>query len=454
MSNPARTWNPQPPRPPWGVRPPPLKQAGLGRPIRQAPPPAEATLPLAQGPGDDARPLVSAGARVLTGEPVARAGDGTLSHSPVTGTVLAIAERAVPAPAPRQALCLVIRRDRPDEMHPGCRPRAASDLAPQEIRERVAYGGIRGLGGALFPTAAKLVPGASMRALIINGVECEPWITCDEMLIRERADSVVAGAVIMMRALGAEQAAIAVKADMPEARTALLSALAAHGEERIGVAVVTAKYPAGGERQLIELLTGAEVPSGGRPRDIGYVVHNAGTATAVAELFATGRPLISRIVTVTGRGVAEPGNFEVRIGTPISELIALAGGYRDDPQRLIMGGPMMGFSLPEDGLPVTKATNCIVAATSAELAPSHPEMPCIRCGECIQACPARLLPQEMLAAIRQGDARRLDQLGLADCIECGCCDYVCPSYLRLTARFAAARAPRHETAPVAAGSGP
>lgn len=442
------TYNPQPPRPVWGVRAHPWKGPAMHHGIRTLALPSQVVLVLRQGAGGTATALVRAGERVLTGQPVGRHDCGTLVPATVTGTVVAVEERAVPAAAPAVAPCIVLRRDGDDEWHCDCQPADPALLSPADICRRVAAGGIVGLGGALFPTATKLAPGTPIRALVVNGAECEPWISCDEMLIRERAATVVDGAHIMMRALATAHAVIAVESDMPEARVALDQALHDAGIPGMGLAVVTAKYPAGGERQLIELLTGEEVPAGGLPRDIGYVCHNVGTAAAVSVLFRAGHPLISRIVTVTGAGIADPGNFEVRIGTSIRELIEAAGGYVDAPARLIMGGPMMGYGLPDDELPVTRATNCVVAATADEVAPVRAEMPCIRCGDCVEVCPARLMPHELLGALHRDETLRLDELGLADCIECGCCDYVCPSHIRLTERFVAARHALRERAEI------
>lgn len=432
----AWTYNPRPPRPEWGLYAPTLKAASMSNPIRQAPLPATAVIALGHGRGI-ARPLVSPGDQVLTGQPLASDAAAAV-HASITGTVVAVESRPVPGQAAMP--CVVVRRSDPERFWP--EPAAADPdrLLPEEIAARIAAGGIVGLGGALFPTAVKLQPGRAIRALVINGAECEPWISCDEMLLRERAASVIRGARIMMRALGTQRAVIAVEADMPEARVALADRLQAEAVDGIGIAVVTAKYPAGGERQLIELLTSEQVPSGGLPRDIGYVCQNAGTAAAVADLFDTGRPLISRIVTVTGGAIDTPGNFEVRIGTPLADLVAAAGGYRVPAQRLLMGGPMMGIALADATLPVTRATNCLVAAATGELAPPQPEMPCIRCGECVRVCPASLLPNELLGALARSDAVALAELGLADCIECGSCDYVCPSAIALTPRFAAAKA--------------
>jgi electron transport complex protein RnfC len=232
---------------------------------------------------------------------------------------------------------------------------------------------------------------------------------------------------------------IAIKTDMLEARAALLDALERAADPRLGVSTVTARYPAGGERQLIELVFGREVPAGGRPADIGVICQNVATAAAVADFFLEGRPLISRIVTISGGGIATPCNIEARIGTAVAELVALAGGYAGTPARLIMGGPMMGIALPDDALPISAASNCVIAATAAELGGTFVEQPCIRCGLCVEACPASLMPQELLGAVRMENTDRLARLGISECIECGACDYACPSHIPLTTSFQAGK---------------
>ncbi|MFQ5636076.1 MAG: electron transport complex subunit RsxC, partial [Gammaproteobacteria bacterium] len=295
-------------------------------------------------------------------------------------------------------------------------------------------------------TAGKLATSADadVHTLILNGTECEPYITCDEILMREHAKRILEGARIMMRAIGATRTIVGIESDMPEARVAVWDAIEADGLDDVLVSIVTAKYPAGGERQLIQLITGEEVPEGALPSDIGFVCQNVGTAAAVADLFRDGRPLISRVITLTGRGIGEPMNIDARLGTLISDLFEIAGGVSEDARRLVMGGPMMGIAVATSDLPVTKATNCLIAMTPREISPTRREMPCIRCGECSQVCPAQLLPQELLNAGRRHDMGALVELGLNACIECGCCDYVCPSQILLTDRFITAKRELHD----------
>ena len=436
----------QPRRPAWGVRTPLRKSLSTGVPVLVAPPPSSVCISLAQCAGAAARPTVVEGQRVLCGEPIGEPDEagGPRVHASISGRVTNVERRAV-AGLQEPVPCVVIAGDGSDQRWPGYAPDpAAADRPAAELREQIAAAGLIGLGGALFSTARKLAASTGAPVLLLNGAECEPYISCDDLLIRERADRIVAGGQLLLAALGAQRGVIAVKTDMPEARIALYNALQVAGDPRIVMSVVTAKYPAGGERQLIELVLGREVPAGGHPADAGVVCQNVATAAAVADFFLSGQPLISRIVTVTGGGVAQPRNIEARIGTPVAELIALAGGYRDEPHRrthrLIMGGPMMGVTLESDELPITSATNCLIAATLDELGGDEEEMPCIRCGDCIEACPARLLPQELLMAARAGDVAELQALGVAECIECGACDYVCPSHIPLTQYFIRSKA--------------
>jgi len=418
------------------VRIVPNKAESAGQPIAILAAPAHCRIPVDLGPGGAADVVVQHGQRVLRGEVIARNARGFCVHASTSGRVVAIGAAAVPGPDGMRATCVEIEADGADTPHPDCRPPPDfRSLTPARIREEIAAGGIVGLGGALFPTAEKLGTRMPARALIINGAECEPYISCDERLMRERPGDVVRGTEIMLRALGCEHAVIALESDMPEARVALQEFLETADCPEIRVAVVTAKYPAGGERQLIELLTGREVPADGLPEDAGYVCQNAATAAAVAARFERGQPLISRIVTVTGNCVRQPLNVEARIGAPLADLLAMAGGLHEAPAQLIMGGPMMGFELSGTDLPVTKASNCLLAAAAGELGESLPRYPCIRCGQCSDACPARLMPQMLLGSCEREDTEAMAQLGLEACIECGCCDVVCPSHIPLTANF-------------------
>ncbi len=419
------------------MRTPRRKTLATGAAILRAPPPARVTIPLVSGAGISAQPVVVPGQSVRCGEPVAAATAAGYPciHASIAGRVADIGLYPVAGgsgPVP----CIVIEHSDGETVWDGYPVQAeASSLPAAEIRRQIAAAGIVGLGGALFPTAAKLDSAGQTPLLLLNGAECEAYISCDDMLLRERAERVVAGGRILAAAVGAELCVIAIKTDMPEARMALLDAMGAAADPRIVISTVTAKYPAGGERQLVELVFGREVPAGGRPADIGVICQNVGTAAAVADFFLDGRPLISRIVTVTGGGIARPCNIEARIGTPVADLVQLAGGYAGTPERLIMGGPMMGTALADDQLPISAATNCVIAATVEELGEASAELPCIRCGLCVEACPAGLMPQELLTAVRNKNTTRLESLGINECIDCGACDYTCPSHIPLTAQF-------------------
>jgi len=423
--------------PGWGIRfdRPTLNDGGLS--LSKLPVPSQLIVPLLQHAGDTAQPLVAPGDRVLRGQPVADVAAGQFGaavHAPTSGTVTSIG----PHPTPGRGLVpsLFITADGLDTPWTGYNAFADPlKLPPDELLRAIGTAGIVGLGGASFPTLYKLNRGNKIGLLIVNGVECEPRINCDDVLLREQAASILLGAQLVLRIVGATDCIVAIKADARPTIAALRTALARLGDERIRLALVPSIYPAGGEAQLVQLLTGREIPAGGLPTDSGVVCHNVGTLAAIARFMTTGEPLISRIVTVTGTGVARPLNVEARIGTPVSELIRAAGGYTSTAVQIVMGGPMMGIPLPSDDVPVTKACNCLYVEPATAMSKPLPEMPCIRCGDCATACPATLTPQLLLLAQRTSDFDKLQELGLSECIEFGCCDYVFPSPIPLTEKF-------------------
>ncbi len=417
----------------------------MRQPIEVLPSPGCAVVALDQGRGCALRARVAAGEIVRVGTPLgAGREDGAVQvHSPVSGRVRAVELRPTPGPL-GEALCIVIDGDATDTTERLPAPQPWESSAPEELLARIEAAGIAGLGGAAYPTHAKLAAARrqTARHLVLNGAECEPWICCDDALMRERPADVLLGAQVMLRASGAERCTIAVEDDKPEAIAALEAALAAAGDPRLELGTLGATYPAGAERPLLAALTGVEVPHDALPTDAGVLCHNVGTAAAVAHWARTGAPLTRRIVTVTGSGVRHPANVDACIGTPIAELVAACGGYVGEPLRLIAGGTMTGRALATDAVPVTQSVNCVVVATAADLSAPGPESACIRCGDCGAACPAGLLPQSLLRAIAADDEAGQERLGLGDCIECGCCDYVCPSRIPLTERFRQARAVR------------
>ncbi len=306
-------------------------------------------------------------------------------------------------------------------------------LEPEQLLERINRAGIAGLGGATFPTSIKLdaARDPGIHALVLNGSECEPYISCDEMLMREDPQRIIQGSQILHRVLGTKRVIFYIEDQMGAVKKALETAVEDLKASAARFARVSTIYPEGGERQLVQVLTGEEVPSGGFPTDVGILVQNVATVSAVADAVLDDMPLIQRVVTVNGEGVNHPRNLRVLIGTPVSHLIRHCGGYRQGAARLVMGGPLMGIPLASDNVPVTKACNCILALTEENIRPPQPEMPCINCGECVRVCPAKLLPQELHWYIRARDFKVVEKLNLADCIECGCCDVICPSHIPL-----------------------
>lgn len=411
------------------------KSESLQHPMQALPLPAELIIPVSQHIGTPAEPLVKVGQTVAKGELIARA-TGYISapvHASSSGTVTDIGDYAVPHPSGLKATCIRIQTDGEERWHQSHDSTDALQLEPAAIRQRIMEAGIVGLGGAGFPAAVKCSTGlqTTIELVVLNAAECEPYISCDEALMRARPEEIIAGLRIMRHALREPQCVIGIEDNMPEAKQALLETLDKLGEKDITVVSVPTIYPAGGEKQLIYSLTGKEVPSDGLPTDLGILCHNVGTAAAVYRAAVYREPLISRIVTVTGSGVAQPHNLEVLVGTPINQLIEFSGGYTEGVNGLLMGGPMMGFGLQSDDIPVIKTTNCLLATTAVEAPAPQPALPCIRCGKCTQVCPAGLLPQQLYWYAHTGALDKIQEYNLFDCIECGCCAYVCPSHIPL-----------------------
>jgi electron transport complex protein RnfC len=352
---------------------------------------------------------------------------------------VAVEERQLAHPSGHLARCIVIASDGRDEWFEHSGEADYENLDKAVLIERIRNAGIAGMGGAGFPTAVKLSVKLDTRidTLIINGTECEPYITADDSLMRERADRIVQGASILRHLINPGETLIGVEDNKPEGLAALRAA--AEGSD-IEIVQFPTKYPSGGEKQLIEILTGKQVPSGGLPSDVGVICQNVGTAVAVRDAVIDGRPLLSRITTVTGEGVREPQNFEVLIGTPMSYLLEKAGFQPDHTERLIMGGPMMGFTVPQADVPIIKTTNCILAPSEAELPTPPPAQACIRCGMCAEACPASLLPQQLFWFAQGKEFEKAEQHNLFDCIECGACSWICPSHIPLVQYYRASKA--------------
>jgi electron transport complex protein RnfC len=393
-------------------------------------------IALQQHIGETPEILVKVGDRVLKGQMLAQANAYVSApiHASSSGTVVAIDEQPVPHPSGLTATCITIETDGQDKWDQSL-PSAIIDYkscTAGELLERIHWAGIVGLGGATFPSRVKLNPGPGkpVDILVVNAAECEPYITCDDALMQNHAEAIVHGIGIVMHILAAKRCLIGIEDNKAVAIAAMQKAITEADTGNIELVVIPTIYPSGGEKQLIKILTGKEVPGNGIPADIGIVCHNVATLFAVNNAVSKGQPLISRMVTITGEGIARPQNMVVPNGTLISSLIEQAGGYTNNVKELIMGGPMMGYALNSDKLPVSKATNCILV-TQQDDEKQSPAAACIRCGKCAEVCPARLLPQQLYWYTRARDLDRVQDFNLFNCIECGCCAHVCPSHIPL-----------------------
>ncbi|EKN6395051.1 electron transport complex subunit RsxC [Yersinia enterocolitica] len=414
-----------------GIHPPEMKLQSSRVPMRIATLPEQLIVPLQQHLGPEGELRVSTGERVLKGQPLTVGRGRTVPvHAPTSGVITAIAPHTTAHPSGLAELCVHITPDGEDRWREQ-QPWADYSLRDKnDLLERIHQAGIAGLGGAGFPTASKLQGGLnSVTTLIINAAECEPYITADDRLMQEHASEVVLGTQILMYLLQPQQVLMGIEDNKPEAITALQHAL--RGQDKIQLRVIPTKYPSGGAKQLTKILTGKEVPFGKHSSSIGVLMQNVGTVVAIKRAVIDDEPLIERVVTLTGDALSKPGNFWARIGTPVLHLLKLAGFTPQNQPMVIMGGPLMGFTLPSLDVPIVKISNCILAPTEAEMGLSEPEQSCIRCGLCVDACPAGLLPQQLYWFSRGEEHEKARNHNLFDCIECGACAYVCPSNIPL-----------------------
>ncbi|EMK6953151.1 electron transport complex subunit RsxC [Vibrio cholerae] len=426
---------------PGGIHPFENKHQSNRQPIINASIPNELVLPLKQHIGKAGDLLVKVGDRVLKGQPLTQYTSTFMLpiHAPTSGVISAIEPRTVAHPSGLSELCIVLTPDQQEEWFELQPQPDFQQLPPETLLELIRQAGISGMGGAGFPTAKKLQSGLSRtEILIINAAECEPYITADDVLMRQYAHEIIQGIEIVEHILKPKLTIIGIEDNKPEAVAALQQAAQ---DKPMVIRVIPTKYPSGGEKQLIKILTNLEVPKGGIPADIGLMVQNVGSLQAIARAIVHGEPLIRRVVTLTGDCFRKPRNVWALLGTPVQALLN-EFGYKADKKlpRLIMGGPMMGFTLPHAQVPITKTANCILAPTRNELTSSDNEMACIRCGQCAEACPVSLLPQQLQWHAKAEEFDKCEELNLKDCIECGACAYVCPSEIPLVRYYRQAKA--------------
>ena len=423
-----------------GVHPAEHKEATERKPVvplEEAP--AQVVIPMSMHVGAPCKPIVAVGDEVTVGQKIGEiAGLGAPIHASVSGKVVAVEPR--PHPGGDVMMSVVIENDFKDTPHPSIVHRDNVDaLTSQEIIDIVKEAGITGMGGAGFPTHVKL-SGAVGKAdtIILNGAECEPYITADHRLMLERGEAVIGGARFIMKALGLKEATIGIEGNKLDAVEHLKSLLP-NGDTSIHVETLKTRYPQGAEKQLIQRVTGREVPPGGLPADVCCTVFNVATAAAIYDAVTEGKPLTHRNVTITGGAIERPMNVNAPIGTPVEHLIKMAGGFKTQPQRLLMGGPMMGNPQYDLTAPMFKGTNCILALTDAEAAIQDTEQTCLRCGRCVNACPMHLMPLYMHMYAEKRAWHELEGYNIMDCMECGSCNYICPARIHLVQSFRMAK---------------
>jgi Na+-translocating ferredoxin:NAD+ oxidoreductase subunit C len=418
-----------------GYHPPDGKSFSEKMPIEKMPSPKIAAIHLHQHIGAPSKAIVNIGDEVKIGQPISEAG-GFVSipvHASISGKVKAIAK--ITDAAGNKTDAVVIEGDGKDEMFPGVGVKVDySQLSADEIKKKIAASGVAGMGGARFPTHVKLSPPAEKKInyIILNGVECEPYLTADDRLMQESPETIIEGLKLMMKVVNAENGIIGIEKNKPESIRIMKEKTASM--QNIKVIDLEVKYPQGGEKQLIFAAIGKEVPSGGLPMDVGVVVSNVGTANAVYEAVALNKPFYERVVSVTGESITNPKNLLVRIGTPTSELIEYCGGVKEDVYKVVNGGPMMGAAMYSMEAPVHKGTSGILCL-SKENAAVYEEQPCISCGKCVSVCPLKLVPTEIQMNVQFKRFEQAEKLGILDCMLCGTCAYVCPAKRNLVHYF-------------------
>ncbi len=429
-----------------GVHPPEQKELTNNKPIKHLALPKQLILPLQQHIGRQGDLLVKVGDTVLKGQPLTASSNpmAVPIHAPTSGRISAIKPSVIAHPSGLSELCIFIDVDGEERWIERKACQDITQLSNQEIIKKIANAGIAGMGGAGFPTHIKVNTKPDINFLIINAAECEPYITADDLLTCEHSESIIEGIQILDQLLNPAFILIGIEDNKPKAIAALQQA--SKGLEKIKVCVVPTKYPTGGEKQLIKVLTGQEIKSGSLPIHQGIVMQNIATCFAINEAIRHDTPLLQRVVTVTGQALAKPQNVWALLGTPVSHLLEQCGFDNKGMDRspVIMGGPMMGFSLSTDMVPIVKISNCILAPSAKEMPSAFTgasqEVECIRCGQCADVCPSQLLPQELQWSAKAKDYPQLAKLNLSDCIDCGACAYVCPSHIPLVQYYRVAKA--------------